>query len=916
MTPVSPILIHGETQWPCSVLRQYDEWGIACVDLVAPPRRFWADTEPPPVVEPGIDCRRVRRMTTPSELITKLPDGDNWSAQSKRSVARLRAYFLVCEDPQRRLDAREVRTLAHQVSLVRHIADQPNLRNVLIADEVGLGKTIEAGLLLGELLDANKGLRILYLAPARLVSNVRREFDRLDLGFRQWTAMNADARLTDPRIVASIHKAVFGENAKRIKDAGPWDIIVVDECHHLSAWAPGGGDRRQNFALVRGLIADQPADGRVILMSGTPHQGHHSRFENLLGLLKREDEPSSALGGRVIYRTKQDVVDWDGKPLFPLRDVRQPIVFDPGQTYREWIRSIHDFYHPTTGGSEPSRRAAGWRCAQALQWAASSPQAGLGYLVRQAMRAGWDLADGCLQEAITSLRPYRGGPVDEPVQVLFARIKNEIERQQSAADVDDIEDDTDGGIKATGAEGQGLNALLQEGIQLVARDGDSKWHFLRERVLDPGGGEKQVLFAQPIETVSALAHFLRRAFKEEPAIIIGGQSDAERQAQIKKFWRAGGPRFLVSSRAGGEGINLQVAHRIVHVDVPWNPMELEQRVGRVHRFGSRQTVIVDTIVMKGSREEDVYRVAREKLQLIASTLVAPEKFEMLFSRVMSLIPPEDLQSVLIQAPAGPLNQGEQAELAGLVQQGFSAWNGFNERFAAEQQKIRRQDPGLAAWADVEQLLVDNGGAKAIDGFEAGTFESTPGAVVAVSQPARAIQLEGGETYVIGDYGSAQVLGPNGEPGEALGLNTPRVCELLRRLAIPDVPTGAAHLRWPAKSPSPTGTFPFGVLVFVRHTVRNEKGAWLEQGASLHCFVIGEAGDPVTVQGADKGTLLRGLFDSTVRIKPDQEEAVVAQLIALEKRLLPDLCRATEEDIEQRVRYATMPILAAVIAQPS
>jgi superfamily II DNA or RNA helicase len=854
-------------------------------------------------------------MSTPSELIANLPEGDTWSAQSKRSVSRLRAYFLVCEDPQRRLDARDVRTLAHQVSLVRHIVEQPHLRNVLIADEVGLGKTIEVGLLLGELLDANKGQRVLYLAPARLVSNVRREFDRLGLGFRQWTAMNADARLNDPRIVASIHKAVFGENAKHLKDAGPWDIIIVDECHHLSAWAPGGGDRRENFALVRELISQQPPDGRVILMSGTPHQGHPTRFENLLGLLRRQDEPPSALAGRVIYRTKQDVSDWDGSPLFPLRDVRQPIVFDPGAIYREWIHAIHDFYHPTTGGSDATRRAAGWRCAQALQWAASSPQAGLGYLVRQAMRAGWELDDGCLREAIASLRPYRGGLTEEPIGMLFGRIKNEIERQASAADVDDIEDDTGGGTRATGAERHELNTLLQKGIQLIARDGDSKWGFLRERVLACAGGEKHVLFAQPIETVSALAQYLRREFKEEPAIIIGGQSDADRQAQIDRFWRSNGPRFLVSSRAGGEGINLQVAHRLVHVDVPWNPMELEQRVGRVHRFGSRETVIVDTVVMKGSREEDVYRVAREKLRLIASTLVAPEKFEMLFSRVMSLIPPEDLQTVLIQAPTGPLNPGEQAELAGLVRHGFTAWNSFNERFAAEQKKIRQQDPGLAAWADVEQLLVDTGAAKSIDGFEVSRFESRPDGVVALSQPARAIQLEGGEIYVVGDYGSAQVHGPGGESTPPLGLNTPRVSELLRRLAIPDMPTGAAHLRWPAKCPSPNLTFPFGVLVFVRQTVRNEKGAWIEQGSSLHCFVIGEDGEAVAVQDAEKGLLLRGVFESTVRIKPDSEGLLVAALRTAENRLLIELRRATEEDIERRVRFAAMPVFAAVVGQP-
>src|SRR5215204_5907001 len=117
----------------------------------------------------------------------------------------------------------------------------------------------------------------------------------------------------------------------------------------------------------------------------------------------------------------------------------------------------------------------------------------------------------------------------------------------------------------------------------------------------------------------------------------GGQTDQARQEEIDRFWRPNGPQFLVSSRAGGEGINLQVARRLVHIDVPWNPMELEQRVGRVHRFGSRRTILVDTVVVKDSREADAYRIARQKLQVVASTLVAKDRFEQIFSRVMCLV---------------------------------------------------------------------------------------------------------------------------------------------------------------------------------------------------------------------------------------------------------------------------------------
>jgi hypothetical protein len=196
----------SDSPYPHALLREYPDYGLQVADVVAPPRRFWADQEGADgPVEVGIETTRVRSLLTPGDLLASLPASDNWQGQGRRSQARLYAYFLVCEDPQRRMDAREVDTLSHQVSLVRHILQDENLRRVLIADEVGLGKTVEVGLILQELIVQRPEMRVLYLAPARLVSNVRTEFDRLELPFRQWSAQDADARLTDPKIIASAY---------------------------------------------------------------------------------------------------------------------------------------------------------------------------------------------------------------------------------------------------------------------------------------------------------------------------------------------------------------------------------------------------------------------------------------------------------------------------------------------------------------------------------------------------------------------------------------------------------------------------------------------------------------------------------------------------------------------------------------
>lgn len=899
--------------WPRAVLREVDDWGLRAFDLAGPPRRFWGDetAQAPPTVELAVDARSVLHPPSPAALLGSEPDGEeSWSARSRRAIARLWAHYLVCEDPQRRLDSRAVNTLAHQISLVRHVLDAPGLSRVLIADEVGLGKTIEAGLIVKELIEALPNPRILYLAPARLVSNVRQEFDRLGLNFRQWSADESDANLNDSRVIASIHRAVHDRHFNRIVAAPPWDVLIVDECHHLSDWARGGGDPRQKFKLVQKLIERQRDDGRVLFLSGTPHQGNPTRFENLLNFLKKPGEPAEALAGRVIFRTKDDVRDWLDRPLFPRRQVNAPILIDLGPEYRDWIERIHEFFSAPTGrpASEAKRRAVGWRCAQALQWAASSPQAGLGYLVRQAMRAKLDLNGGVFREALAALRPYRLGHVNEPLDRLLDRIRRDIDRQRRDADVDDIEEINDDLDEWFGAE---LEALLEAGLSVLQKAGDEKWNIVRDRILDPAGDEKVVLFAQPIETVTALAAFLERTTGERPALILGGQDDFERRREVERFRRGDGPRFLVSSRAGGEGINLQVARRLVHLDVPWNPMEMEQRVGRVHRFGSRRTILVDTLVVKDSREADAYAVARNRLRLIAETMVETERFERLFSRVMCLVPPEELMGVMASRALAPLGADEEEQIAKLVRAGYDAWTSFHGRFAEQQKNLRRQDPGLASWGDLGGFLREFASARRAEGFQTRRFVEIDGEIEPREDEAGVLILADGSPLLCGDNDGTPVTGPNGLEAGSLGMNLPAVAEALRRSAFPTSPTGSARLRWPSDHPAPT-TPPFGVLALLRQTLRRGATAWEERGCSLWIYLVAGGEEPIRLQDAEKVRLIRGLFASTTRFRSASEGPLIERLRDAEAKLIVSLRPPDERDREAGLRHAVSPLFAAIV----
>jgi superfamily II DNA or RNA helicase len=913
------LLLKTGSTMPYALLREYDDFGLDAVDIVAPPRRFWSDQETiDGCVEVGIQANRVRPLTSPASLLNALPSGENWPSHSRRSVGRLQAHFLICEDPQRRMDAREVETLSHQVSLVRHVLHNESLRRVMIADEVGLGKTVEAGLIIRELLEQRPELRILYLAPARLVNNVLSEFDRLKLPFRRWSAQGADARLSDNMVVASIHRAVHKGHFDSIAQSKPWDVIIVDECHHLSAWEQDGGKPSQAYKLVQALIERQGDSGRVILMSGTPHQGHQTRFENLLALLKLSGEDSRMLTGRVIYRTKDDIRDWDGNPVFPNRQVNEPVIVNLGPQHRTWMDAIHDFYRPPPESSmgQARRRATGWRCAQAMQWAASSPQAGLGYLTRQAVRANWKSSDPTLRDALAALRPYRLGSTDEPVDALYQRIYAEIDRQDREDDVDDIEDFIPGDPRDSGSAA-GLKRLISQGIDLVRNAGDDKWLIIWNQLLAGAAGEKAVLFAQPIETVSALARFLERATGRAPAMIIGGQDDTQRQEQVAAFKRLDGPQFLVSSRAGGEGINLQVSRRLIHIDVPWNPMDMEQRVGRVHRFGSKETIIVDTVVVEDSREADAFRIAREKLKLITRTLVEPERFEAVFSRVMCLVSQDELQDLMLNNSAAPFSDTDQERLATMVQNGFQAWKRFHVRFGDQQRSIQSQNPGLLQWDDIAAFYEQYDDAVPEPGHKTTRFRTNGAAVSRVEEDAKVFSFQSGQAFVFDEHSDALVYGPDGNPTPKFGLNRPEAAEVLRRIAFPAQFAGAAWLRWPDDTPLPNGLSAgaFGTLVLLKQTLRRDtSGFWTELGQTLHAYMI-TADSCREEEDESRGSLLRAVFRSGIRKGPDAEShALLDNLQRNEVLLCETLRQPTPEELENKVRHGVTPIFAAILSR--
>ena len=340
-----------------------------------------------------IESLKPVEWRTPAHLLS---DSSTVVQYSKEHFWRLAAYWLQAENRQGQLDSLPVLQLRHQTSLVEYLCSPSAPKEVLIADEVGLGKTIELGLLITRLRNANPRLRILYVTPGGLVPNVVDEFN--NLGHSQiWVYANSSldkqkyvpARLGreehDPWVVASLHRLGHKSNADKELENTEWDIVIADECHRLRMY---GSEDNQNaqawFRVVEKIISTRLSeDGRVYFLSGTPHQGNREVFLNLMAMMCKLgrhasiSEMEEAMSGRVIYRTKEEIRDWEDRPLFPRRDIKKPCYVEIHPEYNELLTDISDFFDWLLENAENTgQRALGFVKSQALQYAASSPKAG------------------------------------------------------------------------------------------------------------------------------------------------------------------------------------------------------------------------------------------------------------------------------------------------------------------------------------------------------------------------------------------------------------------------------------------------------------------------------------------------------------------------------------------------------------
>lgn len=667
---------------------------------------------------------------------------------------------------------------------------------LLIADEVGLGKTIQAGLLLRQAWLAEKAKRILILAPANVCRQWQvelREKFNLNLPLYDgeklvWTPSPARPQglerevsradwHKEPVVIASSHLMRRSERQPELlEQAQPWDLVFVDESHHARRRAPGASNENRPNSLLRLLQGLEKRTEGLVLLTATPMQVHPVEVWDLLSLLRMPPEwtegaflrfseaveqsaPSaetiesltqlfqaaerafgpiseeevkrlgvtSGLTARKILKALRDPSTILRRQLethhrqIALKIMRSwsPVGRLISRHTRELLRRYHaagklstpiatrqveDRFIPLSPDEGQLYQRVEDYIAEVYNRAAAKEKNAVGFIMtiyRRRLASSFAALAATLENRLTSMR---GGPTTDST----TRWEEDTEQQELEL----------GGelVSATEAEQLDREALVQEERDTIADlladirklPPDSKARKLREELiaLRAAGFPQAMVFTQYTDTMD----FLRSQLAQTNVFRVmcfsgrGGEiqekdgtwRSVSREA-AKRHFREGKADVLLCTDAAAEGINFQFCGSLINYDMPWNPMRVEQRIGRIDRLGQKHPVIqIVNLHYADTVEADVYRALRERISLFTSVVGRLQP-------ILAKMPGVIAQSVLsgkaggAATRAGVVGDMEQAALAAQAG-GFD----LDEFTAADLEEPPRPEPALSL-ADLERI---------------------------------------------------------------------------------------------------------------------------------------------------------------------------------------------------------------------
>lgn len=609
-----------EGTWVVSTNSLYAENGIGVVEKVRGQQaevtfRPTVFSKPPfQDVSRRIGINELRPIKPPQNRLQDGEFDDPWRFELRAQAAKL----LVCNRDGQLGDAR-TDLLPHQISVAHKVVSSPR-RRYLIADEVGLGKTVETGMILYALRQRGQARRVLIVPPAGLTLQWQEEMeDKFGLKFAVYREDVTGPVAFDQMgyLIASVDTLKLDRPRKGGRQEGhktmllgahDWDVIIFDEAHKLAAktWSEKKTEKTLNYHLAEDLRERCRA---LILLTATPHQGDESKFQNLVSLLHPnvtfEESAPTGNGDRPVLFTdlilrnrKSKVTDAEGNPIFKGMDVHPVRVDLLGDGEQRFHKALESYLREGYGfadqdPSDTQRKAIGFVMTTFQKLAASSTRA-----IKDA-----------LEKRIANLQAAAESNENDQENEYDARHEGEFEARRAGKDRRTF-------IKT---EVDMLKKLLAIEVPRDAKQGELSHIVESVSANDPD--QPILIFTEYLATQDFLIELLEKDYGDGCTTRIrGGMSMWDKKKNIAKFRDNPKIRFLVSTEAGGEGINLQFAHVMINYDLPWNPFRLAQRYGRLYRYGQDKRVQIFNFQNAGTIEDKVREYLEEKTKTAAESL--------------------------------------------------------------------------------------------------------------------------------------------------------------------------------------------------------------------------------------------------------------------------------------------------------
>jgi len=618
------------------------------------------------VIGKGLDSGRVHEPVLNHEQVAKLeasPEREPYNGDAlhfRLGVEALRLALAYEYDPYFSLSIARVDPLPHQLEAVYdYFVKLPRIR-FLLADDPGAGKTIMAGLLLKELKIRGLVKRTLIVTPANLTFQWQRELkDKLRETFEivRGDVLRANYG-TNPwqdksQVITSVSWVSRIEDARDSLLRSTWDLIIVDEAHKMSASSP---DHR-TLAYDLGEALSKMTD-HYLLMTATPHKGDPDHFCLFLRLLDADVygdvkslEEAMRRNSAPFYlrRTKEALVSFPDpdtgqvKKLFTKRNVRTvpfQIDSDEWDFYDALTRYVEDQSIKAQTANAVTGRAVGFTMAMLQRRLASSV-----YAARRSLERMREKREKILENP----QAYRQEQIARKLPDDFDDLPED-EQQEILAELEDVVASVD--PAALREEIFELTRLIDQARTLEQREVETKLVRLREVISEHGvfkdPSMKLLVFTEHKDTLDyltgKLAEWGLTITRIHGSMKIGDRDAPGTRICAEREFRESA-QVLVATEAAGEGINLQFCWFMINYDIPWNPTRLEQRMGRIHRYGQEKDCLILNFVATNTREGRVMEKLFERVRQIEDDL-DPQRTGKVFNVLGDIFPANQLEKMI------------------------------------------------------------------------------------------------------------------------------------------------------------------------------------------------------------------------------------------------------------------------------